>query len=90
MKGPAGFGKSAIAQSIAEACAAAGTLAASLFSSSRHAERSYSKRFFPIVALQLAKWIPQAKHAIYQAINRDSLLPDEILRDQFNSLSSGH
>jgi hypothetical protein len=86
LKGPAGFGKSAIAQSMAEACAAAGTLAASFFFSRRHAERSNSKRFFSTIALQLAKSIPQAKNAIYQAINRDPLLPDEILRDQFQQL----
>jgi hypothetical protein len=62
VKGPAGFGKSAIAQSMAEACAAEGTLAASFFFSRRHAERSNSKRLFPTIALQLATSIPQARY----------------------------
>ena len=86
VKGPAGFGKSAIAQSIAEACDAEGTLAASFFFSRRHAERCSTKRFFPTIALQLAKSIPQTKDAIYQALSDDPLLPDEILRNQFQQL----
>lgn len=86
VNGPAGFGKSAIAQSVAETCAAEGTLAASFFFSKRHAERRSSKHFFPTIALQLASSIPQAKHAIHQAVAEDPLLPDEILRNQFQKL----
>jgi hypothetical protein len=86
VNGPAGFGKSAIAQSMAEAYAAEGTLAASFFFSRRHAERRSSQRFFPTIALQLASSVPQAKYAIYQAITDNPLLPDEILRNQFQKL----
>jgi hypothetical protein len=86
VQGPAGFGKSAIAQSIAESCAAEGRLAASFFFSRRHAERRSSKRFFPTIALQLASSINRAKRSIYQAITDNPLLPEEILRNQFQKL----
>lgn len=86
VNGPAGFGKSAVAQSVAETCAAESTLAASFFFSKRHAERRSSKHLFPTIALHLASSIPQAKFAIYKAIAENPLLPDEILRNQFQKL----
>ncbi|KZP18923.1 WD40 repeat-like protein [Athelia psychrophila] len=86
LDGPAGSGKSAISQTVAEACAEEGILAASFFFSRKHSERSNSSRFFPTLALQLSTSVPETRDAIRQAITDNPLLPDEILRNQYNAL----
>ncbi|KZP12187.1 WD40 repeat-like protein [Athelia psychrophila] len=89
LDGPAGSGKSAISQTVAEACAGENILAASFFFSRKHAERSNASRFFPTLALQLSISVPEARDAIRQAITDNPLLPDEILHNQYEALIAG-
>jgi len=66
--GPAGAGKSAIAQTVSEMCSARGQLAASFFfsRSARHA-----RRFFTTIALQIAHSMPQMRQGICKAVEDD-------------------
>ncbi|KAG6808113.1 hypothetical protein H0H92_005341 [Tricholoma furcatifolium] len=67
--GPAGSGKSAIAQTIAEKCEK--HLAASFFFSRAHAERNSIDKLFVTLAYQLSVSIPSARSPILTAFNFD-------------------
>jgi len=69
--GPAGGGKTAIAQTIAEMCAAAGNLAASFFFSRTVAGRKDFNQLVPTLAYQLALNIPEIREDISHAIEHD-------------------
>ena len=56
LHGPAGAGKSAIAQTVAETCAERGELAASFFFARIVAGRNALKYLFPTIAAQIALW----------------------------------
>jgi hypothetical protein len=72
--GPAGAGKSAIAQTVAERCAERGQLAASFFFSRSAPPRDASRRFFTTLAWQLASSMPDKKDAIYKAVGGGRVL----------------
>ncbi|KAI3618310.1 vegetative incompatibility protein het-e-1 [Moniliophthora roreri] len=88
LNGLAGEGKSAIAQSFAEICASPPLprLAASFFFSRAHAERSSAMRLFPTIAYQLTTHDPRLKHAVLQALQKDSSIPDLSPKEQLERL----
>ncbi|KAF8178748.1 hypothetical protein BJ912DRAFT_907959, partial [Pholiota molesta] len=71
MYGPAGSGKTAIAQSMAEECARRGLLAASFFFWRTAAGRNDASRFVATIAYQLSRYIPQMEEHLLTAIERD-------------------
>ncbi|EEB98204.1 hypothetical protein MPER_02332 [Moniliophthora perniciosa FA553] len=71
LHGPAGAGKSAIAQTIAEVGESEGFLGASFFFSRNHGERSRADYLFPTIAYQLARKIPELNDAITQILQKN-------------------
>ena len=69
--GPAGAGKSAIAQTVSETCSERGQLAASFFFSRSAPSRSHARQFFTTIALQIAHSMPQMRQAICKAVEDD-------------------
>uniref|UniRef100_A0A0W0FWB0 NACHT domain-containing protein n=1 Tax=Moniliophthora roreri TaxID=221103 RepID=A0A0W0FWB0_MONRR len=88
LNGLAGEGKSAIAQTVAELCAAPPhkRLAASFFFSGAHAERSSAMQLFPTIAYQLTNYDPWLKIAILDALRKDSSIPDLTPKEQLERL----
>jgi len=71
LHGPAGAGKSAIAQTLSETCSARGQLAVSFFFSRSAPSRSHARWFFTTIALQIAHSMPQMRQAICKAVEDD-------------------
>ncbi|KAF8159159.1 hypothetical protein B0H34DRAFT_796458 [Crassisporium funariophilum] len=72
--GPAGAGKSAVAQTIAEMCQEAGLLLASFFFSRTIPTRNNDKRLIATIAYQIALAIPTTRPLIEAAIERDPVI----------------
>ena len=89
LSGPAGFGKSAITQTIAERCATDGTLAGSFFFLRGAGSRSEFTRFITTLAYQLTLSVPTAKPAIQSALQNDPSIPYQSIEDQFRKLIIG-
>ena len=85
LSGPAGAGKSAIAQTIAERCADE-QLASSFFFLRNSIERGTTARLFTTLAWQLAKNIPEILSYIQSAIEADPSFHAKTIDVQFNSL----
>lgn len=83
--GPAGVGKSAVAQTIAEETKAAGRLGASCFFS-RLNDRNDPDRVIPTIAYQLAVKHPTYKKIISQRLADDSTILEKNRRVQFREL----
>lgn len=86
MFGPAGAGKSAIAQSIAEMCFQQGKLAASFFFSRNASGRNNETRFISTLVYQLVLAIPEIQDAVNKALQADRLLLSRSLHVQAQSL----
>ncbi|KAF7334390.1 NACHT domain-containing protein [Mycena venus] len=84
--GPAGAGKSAVAQSMAENWAANNRLAASFFFARWRAGGSLGESLFPTIAYQLALHIPGLRHLIGLAVEEDPAICDKTLDEQFYTL----
>ncbi|KXN85505.1 hypothetical protein AN958_11243 [Leucoagaricus sp. SymC.cos] len=84
MKGPAGVGKSAIAQTCAENVKKSGHLGAAFFFSING--RSDPRRFFPTLAYQLAAEFPDYHSIVDDRVYRDKTLVDKKMSSKFNSL----
>ena len=69
--GPAGAGKSAIAQTIAELLEELGLLAAAFFFSRNAAGRNDKTRFVPTLIYQLVKSIPEIRAHVLEAVEQD-------------------
>jgi hypothetical protein len=82
MYGPAGSGKTAIAQSIAEAC----ERAASFFFSRTAAERNDTKRVIATIAYQISRFLPQFEDALLTAIEWDPTIFSRALVTQMRVL----
>ncbi|KAF8194539.1 hypothetical protein BJ912DRAFT_847705, partial [Pholiota molesta] len=82
MYGPAGSGKTAIAQSIAEACAKA----ASFFFSRTAAGRNDTIRVIATIAYQISRFLPQFEDALLTAIERDLTIFSRTLATQMRVL----
>jgi len=72
--GPAGAGKSAIVQTIAELLEEAGLLAAAFFFSRNAAGRSDKTRLVPTLVYQLVKSIPEIRAHVLEALEQDPAL----------------
>ena len=84
--GPAGAGKSAIAQTIAEMCHELGILAASFFWSRSAAGRNNETRLIASLAYQLIITIPEMRIHVETAIENDPVLLSRSLDAQMESL----
>ncbi len=82
LHGPAGAGKSAIAQRIAELCHEADRLLASFFFSKSDSRRNRADLLFPTIAYQIACAFPGARALIEQEITRDPLIFTRSLESQ--------
>ena len=84
--GPAGAGKSAIAQTIAEQCHASGLLLASFFFSRTDPKRNNEKSLVASIAYQIALNVPEARSAIEAAVDRDPAIFHRSLEAQLSML----
>ncbi|KAF9473636.1 hypothetical protein BDN70DRAFT_787562, partial [Pholiota conissans] len=86
--GPAGSGKTSIAQSIAEALAKLGlrVLAASFFFWRSAAKHNTSDHFVTTIAYQLSRSIPTMANSLYAAIERDPIIFSKSLTIQLQNL----
>ncbi|KAF9474856.1 hypothetical protein BDN70DRAFT_814972, partial [Pholiota conissans] len=84
--GPAGSGKTSIAQSIAEALAKFGLLAASFFFWRSATGRNTSDRFTATIAYQLSRSIPTMADPLYTTIERDPIIFSKSLAIQLQAL----
>lgn len=84
--GPAGAGKSAIAQTIAEICSSLGLLAASFFFSRTARGRNNDTLLIPTLAYQLMISIPETCEFISAAIDTDPLIFTRSLEGQLENL----
>jgi hypothetical protein len=80
--GPAGAGKSAIAQTMAETWTAQHRLAAAFFFARWRTGGSSGKRLFPTIAYQLALHIPELRASIGLAVEADPAICDKALEEQ--------
>jgi len=71
LHGPAGAGKSAIAQTVAETCAGRNQLAASFFFARTAAYRNDAKYLFPTIAVQTALSVPEKRQRLDEILNND-------------------
>ena len=86
MFGPAGAGKSAIAQSIAEMCFQQGKLAASFFFSRNASGSDSETRFISTPVYQLVLAISEIQDAVNKALEDDRLLLSRLLNVQAQNL----
>ncbi|PPQ85049.1 hypothetical protein CVT25_010271 [Psilocybe cyanescens] len=84
--GPAGAGKSAIAQSIAELCCEEGNLIASYFFSRFDSTRNHPRSLIATIAYQASLCIPNIRERIKAAIDHDPLIFDRSLTVQMSAL----
>ncbi|PPQ92124.1 hypothetical protein CVT25_007955 [Psilocybe cyanescens] len=87
--GPAGAGKSAIAQTIAERCHARNLLLATFFFSNTDHNRNQGNTLIATLAYQVALYLPIARGLIEQAVDHDPLIFTRSLKDQLQSLIIG-
>ncbi|KAM6499301.1 hypothetical protein JOM56_004809, partial [Amanita muscaria] len=85
LHGPAGAGKSAIAQTIADEYKKRG-VAATFFFHRSDPSRNDGNRLFPTIAWQLAFSIPSTKDFIVDALNETPHLPTQAVEPQFEQL----
>ncbi|KAJ7797139.1 hypothetical protein B0H14DRAFT_3548723 [Mycena olivaceomarginata] len=84
--GPAGAGKSAVAQSMAENWGAENKLAASFFFARWRVGGSSGTHLFPTIAYQLALHIPSLREFIGLAVEADPAICNKTLEEQFHAL----
>ncbi|KIJ48100.1 hypothetical protein M422DRAFT_28571, partial [Sphaerobolus stellatus SS14] len=84
--GPAGAGKSTIAQTIAEQCHDRKNLAFSYFFSRRNANRNDLTKFIPTFIYELVRTLPSLGTPVRKAILRDPSIFGRRLEDQANTL----
>ncbi|KAJ7678042.1 hypothetical protein DFH06DRAFT_1422506 [Mycena polygramma] len=86
LHGPAGAGKSAIAQSFCQQLAEEGHLGASFFFKRRDGSRGSGKRLFSTIAYQLALCLPDLKQIISQLVEDDPSILERALSTQLQKL----
>ncbi|KIM37132.1 hypothetical protein M413DRAFT_448655 [Hebeloma cylindrosporum] len=86
LNGPAGAGKSAIAQEIAELCYESGCLVASFFWSRSATGRNNAERLIATLAYQLLTAIPQLRQLVEQAVANDTYIFSRSLAAQMETL----
>ncbi|KZP09782.1 hypothetical protein FIBSPDRAFT_963646 [Athelia psychrophila] len=86
VSGPAGFGKSAVAQTIAQLCATNGTLVASFFFLRGAGGRSDFGRFITTLAFQITQSVPETKPTIEKALRDDPTIVYQYIANQLQKL----
>ena len=88
LNGPAGYGKSALAQTIAEHYAAKDRLLGSFFFLRGAGERSHISRLIPTLAYQISLSVPAAKSSLKRALHHEPTLlePSVSLAHKFQKL----
>jgi ABC-type dipeptide/oligopeptide/nickel transport system ATPase component len=86
LHGPAGSGKSAIAQSLCQRLQADDQLGGSFFFKRGDSSRGNAKKLFPTIAYQLALLLPSLNRLILQKIETDPAIVDRSLPNQFQAL----
>ncbi|KAF2818057.1 hypothetical protein CC86DRAFT_436486 [Ophiobolus disseminans] len=86
LSGMAGTGKSTIARTIAQLFASHEQLGASFFFKKGEGERGNASRFFTTIALDLVVREPGMLPGIRKALNKDSIISQRALKDQFEKL----
>ncbi|TFK23433.1 hypothetical protein FA15DRAFT_670453 [Coprinopsis marcescibilis] len=86
LKGSAGSGKSAVAQSVAESCEKEGILAATFFFSYRSKQLDNYSRFITTIAYQLALTVPFARSFIGEAIVANAAAVTKDIQSQLRLL----
>jgi hypothetical protein len=86
LHGPAGSGKSAIAQTVAEICAEKDRLGASFFFLRGIGHRSNFTRFLPTLAYQLTGVLPSTEAYLRNVLQSDPLISYRSLAYQFQKL----
>jgi len=86
LSGPAGFGKSAIMQTVAERLEGKGNLAASFFFLRGAGVRSNFKRFITTIAYHMSLSIPTSQPFIQRALGKDPTIPSQSMADQLRKL----
>ncbi|KAF9472352.1 hypothetical protein BDN70DRAFT_971235, partial [Pholiota conissans] len=84
--GPAGAGKSAILQTIAEICANRKSILASFFFGRSDPTRNTFKPLIPTIACQIAVAIPEIRPLVELVIERDPIIFDKSIATQLQSL----
>ncbi|KAJ6536693.1 hypothetical protein DFH09DRAFT_1401111 [Mycena vulgaris] len=84
--GPAGAGKSAIAQSLCHKLELGGRLGGSFFFKRGHASRGNAMKLFPTIAYQLALVLPEFKRAVVESVENDPSIVDRSLSVQLQKL----
>jgi hypothetical protein len=86
LHGPAGAGKSAVAQSVCQKLKEEGRLGGSFFFKRGHPSRGNAKKLFPTIAYQLAFLLPELKQHISRTIENDPAIVDRSLSTQLEEL----
>ncbi|KAJ7252282.1 hypothetical protein C8J57DRAFT_1077537 [Mycena rebaudengoi] len=86
LHGPAGSGKSAIAQSFCQRLEVEGRLVASFFFRRGDASRGNAKKLFATIAYQLARGLPELKKMICQTMEDDPSIIDRSISFQLQQL----
>jgi hypothetical protein len=86
MYGPAGSGKTAIGQSIAEECKKRGLLAASFFFSRTAAGRNDMTRVVATIAYQISRFLPAIENHLFTSIEQDPTIFSRMLATQMQVL----
>ncbi|KAF7369296.1 hypothetical protein MVEN_00257400 [Mycena venus] len=86
LHGPAGAGKSAIAQSLCQKLETHGRLGASFFFKRGHPSRGHAKKLFPTLAYQIAFALPELAPVISQAVVQNLSVLDRSLATQLQTL----
>ena len=84
--GPAGAGKTAIAQSLCKRCATEDWLAGSFFFSRQAPGRSNAELLFPTIAFELSLAIPDVGKFIDEVVANDPSIPTKELEIQLQKL----
>ncbi|KAF5393807.1 hypothetical protein D9757_000012 [Collybiopsis confluens] len=87
--GPAGAGKSAIAQTLAETCSKDDTLAGSFFFWRSDSSRNNPRQLFTTIAFQLAILIPELRPIINSVVLDNPYILTSSIEAQFNALIVG-
>jgi hypothetical protein len=89
LSGPAGTGKSTIAQTFAESTFRYGKLGASFFCSRNSADTSNLQAIFPTLAFQLARRYPQFRKNLFQVLENNDDVEEDPLGLQLEKLIVG-
>ncbi|KAJ7926306.1 hypothetical protein B0H13DRAFT_1705417 [Mycena leptocephala] len=84
--GPAGAGKSAVAQTLCQTLETESCVAASFFFKRGHASRGNANRLFTTIAYQFAILLPEFKAFISQSVENDPALVNKSLSIQLQNL----